>query len=90
LDPSKPPVPAETALFDGDVVCLFTDGFLECRNPTGELLGRKKARRILQEAIGAAPKLDQAMADIYLKIDKFRSNHPLEDDISFLLVKRAA
>jgi serine phosphatase RsbU (regulator of sigma subunit)/HAMP domain-containing protein len=90
LDPSKPPVPAETALSDGDVVCLFTDGFLECRNPAGELLGRKKARQILHESLGSTEKLDQAVTSIYAKIDIFRSKHPLDDDISFLLVKRAA
>ncbi|MFZ9520582.1 MAG: SpoIIE family protein phosphatase [Silvanigrellaceae bacterium] len=90
INSSVPPLPVETILVPGDVICLFTDGFLECRNQAGEFLGRKKARQIIHEAIRGAERLDQAMSNIYSRIDEFRGQHPLEDDISLLMVKRAA
>ncbi len=69
----------------GDRVLFYTDGLLECRNPSGELFGKTR----LETTLGKyREKPIQAMIDgLYDSITRFRGNTPPDDDISLMVVE---
>jgi serine phosphatase RsbU (regulator of sigma subunit) len=70
----------------GDSLVLITDGFFECANATGEMLGMKR----LGEAIGkhhalSADKLISSLSD---GIKEFSQGVPQADDVTAVVIKR--
>jgi len=75
-----------TALGPGDTLLFASDGFPELRNPAGEELGYDGAARAFREAAAGAAAAD-VVAALGEALDRFRVAQPLEDDVTFLVVR---
>lgn len=77
----------ELALAPGDRLLVYTDGASEARDPADRELGRAA----LEEALAAVADLPPAAAlDTLLdRLRRHRSERPLEDDVTLLLVERS-
>ncbi|MEY3902857.1 MAG: RsbP [Pseudomonadota bacterium] len=82
--------PSVDTLANGEILCVYTDGFTECVNQQGEMLGRRKAREIMHEELGRCETLSEALTGVYAQLADYRTNKSLEDDVSLLFVKRSA
>jgi sigma-B regulation protein RsbU (phosphoserine phosphatase) len=82
--PASPEIPLEP----GEIILLFTDGIAEATSPHGEPFGNPRIFETVRRHIG------QPAADIIAEIEKavlaFRGHAPLEDDVTMLMIKRAA
>jgi PAS domain S-box-containing protein len=76
----------ELHLGDGDVMVLLTDGLIENRNGTGEMLGIEAATRLVAErADGAAGELVEALVQ-----QSLRWSASPEDDITVVVLRHRA
>ena len=82
----RPAVQFELA--PGDVLCLLTDGIYEYEAPSGEQFGRQRVERLLAAHREASP--EQMSALILAAVRIFAQGAVQEDDITMLLLKRAA
>jgi sigma-B regulation protein RsbU (phosphoserine phosphatase) len=78
----------EIELAPGDVLCLLTDGIYEYEAPSGEQFGRLRVERLLAEHRDASAEALSAL--ILAAVRAFAQGAAQEDDITMLLVKRAA
>ncbi len=78
-----------TALGPGDTLLFATDGFPELRNPAGEELGYGGAARAFRQA-AAVPRAADVVALLGEALARFRGALPLEDDVTFLVVRVGA
>jgi len=73
------------ALEPGDQVLMFTDGISEMRNIQGELYGEEALEalflKLVQENSG------QILDDLIQVLSDFTEGHPLEDDLSVVLIE---
>ena len=70
----------------GDLLLLYTDGFVEATNPQGEMFGEERLGELLRETRRHGPeRILQALEDAVLD---FRHRQPLNDDGTALLLKR--
>ncbi len=71
----------------GDLLVLFTDGLAEAvSGPEGEAFGFRRLRDLLAEAGSARPIHDRILASF----DQHTASAPLHDDLTLLIVGRAA
>jgi serine phosphatase RsbU (regulator of sigma subunit) len=71
-----------------DRVLLYTDGLIECTNPTGESFGDKRLQRA---AIAAATApIERHLESVMGTAREFYSGHPCEDDVSLVLAELGA
>lgn len=79
---------SETTLHPGDWLVIFTDGVIEAVNTRGDEYGEPKLERVVNDAAGAAPAelLRRLLADL----DGYVGNTPQQDDVTCLLLKKAA
>lgn len=75
--------PKSTMLHQGDVICWYTDGWIENTNEQNEEFGKKRMQRILEENIQDSMRenievLKSASWDFY-------GNQPREDDLTIVL-----
>jgi sigma-B regulation protein RsbU (phosphoserine phosphatase) len=75
-------------LHPGQKIIFYTDGVTECRNGAGEEFGEKRLVRLIKGA-GAedAAKVKEALL---LQIEKFLGDSHHEDDMTFVIVSKAA
>jgi serine phosphatase RsbU (regulator of sigma subunit) len=86
-----PDVPYESAtvsLFPGDALLLFTDGITEMWNAHQEIYGEDRLEGLMKDLCetrspGAAPVLRRLLETL----STFAEGHPLQDDMSILLVE---
>jgi sigma-B regulation protein RsbU (phosphoserine phosphatase) len=65
---------------DRDLLFLYTDGLMEGSSPDGEMFGKKRARRIVEQNLVAGPK---AMIDGLVKdFMGYNGEKPLDDDVT--------
>ncbi len=80
------------ALSPGDKLLLFTDGVSELHNPHGELFGEER----LEEAFGAiclacqGGPSQELLEQVLFALSDFSEGHPLQDDLSMVLVEKNA
>ena len=75
-------------LAPGDMLVLFSDGVTEAQDPAGEEFGEARLLAVLREAAGDGA---HAMIDrVFAAIDGFAGHAPQFDDITLLVVRRAA
>jgi len=82
------PVVTLGRLHQGETLCFYTDGLIECTNSSGEMLGRRKARNLFSQSLREADGAADALTDIFSNIGDFVGGEPIADDISLLFVKR--
>lgn len=87
LDPTLPFQEEAHALGAGDLLFLYTDGLTEARNPLGELFGAERLLQTLKRAagLGAQELLERILEELH----HFAQGHPIEDDLTFLILKRS-
>lgn len=74
-----------TTLRPGDVVLLMTDGFPELFNGSGEMLGYRRARTLLQEVGNRSPR---EILDHFLATGSSWTNgQSRDDDMTFVVIK---
>lgn len=76
------------ALSPGDTVLFASDGFAELRTAAGEELGYGAASAAFREA-GAAAGAGGVVEALGAAVARFRAGRPLEDDVTFLVVRVA-
>ena len=69
----------------GDVLVIYTDGVTEAQNETGELFGSGRLCQMIESIHDKHP--DEMIERILKEVDIFCNNHPLEDDISLVIMK---
>ena len=86
LFPSADVVSEDVNLESGDRLFLYSDGLMDCANPTGVSFG---ARR-LEEAIksGRGKLLSDAVADIRKAVVTWRGSEVFTDDVSLIVLEK--
>ena len=77
----------ESAMEDGDVLVLMTDGLTEAMNAVGKLLGRGPVRDCVQAEGGGA---EAIFASITRAAGAFRGDEPPKDDLTLVLATAPA
>ena len=72
-------------LSPGDKVCMYTDGILENRGPSGEMLPLNKMKEVLM----SSDDIDTVMNTLLEESRKVLKSNSLEDDSSIVLIKWA-
>ncbi|HZZ41386.1 MAG TPA: SpoIIE family protein phosphatase, partial [Tepidisphaeraceae bacterium] len=74
------------AMEPGDALVLVTDGFFECCDEAGELLGISR----LAEFIGAhcGDSAEELIAGMYGYVREFSGDGPQGDDLTAVVIKR--
>ncbi len=75
----------ELSLLPGDVVVLMSDGFPERFNEAGEMMDYDKARDVLAEAARHTP--EEIIARFVHEGDTWAGTRPLDDDVTFVVLK---
>jgi serine phosphatase RsbU (regulator of sigma subunit) len=76
----------KTDLAPGDIILMMSDGYAELFNPAKETLDLDRVRENFQNiAGGASPK--KIIAELIKKGDEWRQDYPIQDDITFVVLK---
>ncbi len=75
-----------TKLNPGDIVLFYTDGIPELKGKEGKNFGERRYVKALMEATQKEV-LDDMVLTIHERIEEFRQNSPLEDDVTFFAVR---
>jgi sigma-B regulation protein RsbU (phosphoserine phosphatase) len=75
----------EVSLSPGDTIVLYSDGYLENQNSKGEIYGKKRARKKIEENLAAHP---QALIDsLIVDFKAFNGEKPLDDDATLAAIR---
>ncbi len=75
-----------TTLAPGEILLVYTDGLVECRNRAGEEFG---AGRLISSAAGAADKSARGILFSLLgAVQDFAANEERQDDITLMVIRR--
>jgi serine phosphatase RsbU (regulator of sigma subunit) len=72
----------------GDTLVAYSDGVLECRNPSGEEFGLDRLLGALRHA--AQPSAQAALMTLLAVVQDFANGTPLCDDVSVTVIQRDA
>lgn len=78
--------PAPIVFAEGDIVLLLTDGFYECYNPAGEMLGVDAVISIVSENRHCSA--TELLAKVVEKADRFANGAAQADDLTAVILKR--
>lgn len=85
--PSLPSVPVtEIALAAGDVLCLYSDGLIEARDPAGAMFDLAGLVKSVESHLSNGADLDAAVSGIFADVAAFAAEQ--DDDRTLLLVQR--
>ncbi len=73
-------------LAPGDTLIAYSDGVLECRNPSGEELGLDRLLAALRRATQASAQATLMM--LLAEVQDFANGSPLSDDVSLTVIQR--
>ncbi len=73
-------------LSPGDALILITDGFFECSNPAGQMLGISPLADFL--CIAHANSAENLIAAMHQHVENFSDGHPQADDLTAVVIKR--
>ena len=77
---------ARHPLVPGEWVCLVTDGVTEAMNPSGELYGAGRLRRVL-DALPADAAPDAVIAAVRADVGRFVGEAEPSDDLTLLCLR---
>lgn len=72
----------------GDLVLLITDGFIEWENAAAEQFGTARLEQIIQSSCHLDP--EEIIAELYAKVLEFSGGTPQQDDLTAVVIKKAA
>ncbi len=75
------------SLSPGESLFLYTDGFSEAHDPSGEEYGPERLAALLQQS-GHLPPADLISATLH-DLERFRSGAPLFDDLTLMNLQRS-
>jgi phosphoserine phosphatase RsbU/P len=86
ISPSETYPLCHAAFEPGDAIMIFTDGLVEARNSQGEKFGNARVEAILQER--ARQGAEEVKADLLAALNGFLHGKALQEDVTFLILKR--
>lgn len=78
----------EVSLMPGDMMLLMSDGFAEQFNADDEMMGYAHAKDVFREAAARETTAAGVIAYLCAEARKWRGDHPQDDDITFVAIKR--
>lgn len=75
----------QETLQNGDLLCLYTDGLTEARDPSGEEFGERRLRRLLHKHARRSP--DEIIAELRKALVEFCKGHPIDDDVTLVIAR---
>ena len=82
---SLTPQPRVGVLHAGDLICAYTDGFIEQQNIEKQEFGIDRFEKILEHH--SPDKLETIVENIHSSVKSFRGEQPRGDDLSLLLLR---
>ncbi len=76
----------ETEFKSGDIILLMSDGFIELFNAEKKLLGNAKTKEYFLQNVDSSA--DDLVSNLFEKAKEWRKDHPQEDDITFVAIKK--
>ena len=76
---------SKTALKEGQIIFLCTDGLKEARNSSGEMFGQEPIYDIIRK--NASSRANEILSELLKSLDKFLVGNKLEDDVTLVVVK---
>ncbi|MBW2408438.1 MAG: PP2C family protein-serine/threonine phosphatase [Deltaproteobacteria bacterium] len=76
---------AQHEITSGQILVMATDGVWEARNSEGEMYGKDRLHQVIRENTSAAAA--EIQTAVFESVRRFRSNVPLEDDMTLVVVK---
>jgi serine phosphatase RsbU (regulator of sigma subunit) len=80
--------PQVISMEEGDIVFLITDGFLEWENAAGEQFGNARFEQFVSSTCDLPP--EEILAELYAAVLKFANGTPQVDDLTAVVIKKAA
>jgi sigma-B regulation protein RsbU (phosphoserine phosphatase) len=71
----------------GDVLMLYTDGIFEAQDASGQMYGEERLRESLRARHRAASSSQEILEGVLEDLSRFVGDHPLDDDITCLVVR---
>lgn len=71
----------------GDTIILYTDGVVDVKNPERKSLGERRFLKSLAKTLAVNPATQEAMGEVTASIEEFRSDEPLEDDVTLIICR---
>jgi serine phosphatase RsbU (regulator of sigma subunit) len=69
----------------GQIIVIATDGIWEARNPNGEMFGKDRLHKIIQQNASATAK--EIQSAVFESIRRFQKDTILEDDMTLVVIK---
>ena len=76
----------DTTLSSGDWLILYTDGFIEAADHTGELWGEERFSAVFEDARANNIPPAQAIENVLQAVRKYAGNVPIDDDLTLVVV----
>lgn len=83
----EPPLDQSIPFSENDLLCLYTDGVLDCNNAKGDPIGRKSAKRNFFNIVQASKNIHEVKEAWVTSLESYTDHQPLEDDITFAILK---
>ncbi len=76
---------SSTAVMDGQILFIGTDGIWETRNETDELFGKERLKNVIRQHAGQTAR--DILLAVYDSVEEFRGDLKPEDDLTIVVVK---
>ncbi len=76
---------SEKKIESGQILLIGTDGIWESQNPSGEMFGKDRFKKVVREHSGKSAK--QILSAVMEEIDDFSQAHEKADDVTLVVVK---
>jgi len=73
-----------TAIEDGDLICVFTDGVTEAKGKNGEMFGQERLNEVLGQYRGDGRNPLERVRDEIVNYINFAVDNPQTDDITMM------
>jgi sigma-B regulation protein RsbU (phosphoserine phosphatase) len=74
-------------LADGDTIVFYTDGVVDLKNPETKQLGERRFMKMLASGLSGSTGLPHSLGTIVQALEDFRTNVPLDDDVTLILCR---
>ena len=75
----------ELDLAEGDILFLYTDGLTEGKNLAGEMYGKKRVKKIMEEAVQQGPY--ESIQRVTREFMNHNGEKPLDDDVTLAVIE---
>ncbi len=74
-------------LADGDIIVFYTDGVIDLKNTEAKQLGERRFIKMLASGLSGSTGLPHSLGSIVQSLEDFRTNVPLDDDVTLILCR---